>query len=170
MKSLTVKKIKRIVFIIVFLIFAYIVAANFIFAANIGYLVDDNHNSTTVPTDETYLAAFETDQINWEIAYWSAVISEYTYEKPYYPLNNLALKNLGFTTLREYSYYEIEGELEDSLMVDVGIKDVFSDDGSSFKLVAIAFRGSVPIALDDPTTIENMRQNINILSEQWKTK
>ena len=168
MKRFGVKKMILTACAIIFIALAYIAATSFIYSANLGYLVGDVLNDVTIPTDETYIDTFTATQVNWEIAYWSAMICEYTYEKQSYPLDNLALSKLGFTTTRKYSFYKFKEEYEDDLMVDVGVKEIYSDDGNSFTLVAVAFRGAVPAALNDPTSKENMRRSMAYSPKQWK--
>jgi len=167
MRWLSTKRIWLTLCIITAAIITYIVVAGFILPASRCYLVGDVFGGVGTPSDETLTRAFAQEQINWEIAYWSAMISEYTFEKPSYPAYNRALSALGFTTMRIYSFFEHEGELKDDIMVDAGIKEIFAGDGTSFTLVVIAFRGSVPIALDSPTTRENMRRNIDFLPRPW---
>ena len=145
-----------------------IVITSFVYSADLGYLAGDVFNNVDIPVDSLYINMFEASVVNWEIAYWSAMICEYTYEKPFYPLDNLALTKLGFTTARKNSFYDLNGESEDDLMVDVGVKDVYSDDGRTFTLVVVAFRGVVPNVLNDPTTKENMRRCMNNASKPWR--
>ena len=162
---------KKILFFltIIFIIIIYTVFSSFIYSANLGYFVDNALENVAVPTDEEYIAMYTRTEIDWEIAYWSAMICEYTYEKPSYPINNLALSMLGFEAIRKYTFYELNDGLEDDLMVDVGVKEIRSTDGSDFKLVVISFRGSVPAALNDPTSKENMRRNMEYASKPWGT-
>jgi len=168
MKQIGAKKILLMICVIILIALVYIVITSFVLSANLGYLVGDVFSAVSVPDDETYIKAFAKAQINWEIAYWSAMISEFTYRKEGYPYNNLALSTLGFTTARFYSFFEFEGGLKDDLMVDAGVKEIFAADGSGYTLVAIAFRGSVPLALNSPTTAENMRRNMDFSSQQWR--
>jgi len=168
MKRLNTKNKMLILFAIILVVLTYIIITSFILSADIGYIVGDPFYGVPVLTDETLISAFVDTGINWEVAYWSAMISNYTYGKPSYPDDNLALTALGFTTVRVYSYFEHEGELTDNLMVDAGIREIFAPDGSSYTLVAIAFRGSVPLALDSVTTHENMRRNLDIRSQSWR--
>lgn len=146
----------------------YLIVTSFIFSANLGYLSGGVLNDIDIPDDDTYVSTFDEEQVNWEMAYWSAMLCEYTYEKQSYPLKNLAFTKLGFSTSRVYSFYDLNGEHEDDLMVDVGIKEIVSDDGTNLTLVAVAFRGSVPVALNDPTSKENMRRNMKYSQSQWK--
>ena len=162
------KKMLLIICSIILVMLGYVICTSFIYSANLGYLVGDILNNVDVPTDETYINTFSETQVDWEIAYWSAMICEYTYEKHGYLLDNRALEKLGFTTIRKYSFYEFEGEFEDDLMVDVGMKEVHLDDDNGFTLVAVAFRGSVPVALNDPTSKENMRRNMKHSPKPWK--
>lgn len=145
-----------------------IIVMCFLYSANLGYLVGDVFNDVDTLADEVYINAFTATQIDWEIAYWSAMICEYTYEKHLYPLENRALSKLEFTNVRKYSYYELDGEPQDDLMIDVGVKEVCLDGGSSFTLVVVAFRGSVPKALESPTSKENMRRNMQYAPKQWR--
>jgi len=168
MKRLSRKKKILILFAIVFIALVYIVISSFVLSADIGYLVDDPFYGVPIPTDEALINAFADTEINWEIAYWSAMISEFTYGKYAYPYENRALTTLGFTTTRVYSFFEHEGELKDNLMADAGVREIIAPDGSSYILVAIAFRGSVPLVLDRVTTHENMRRNLDIRSQPWR--
>ena len=168
MKRFGRKKVLLIVFAIMLVAIAYIIITNFVLSENLGYLVGDIFSDISLPTVETYINAFTEAQISWEIAYWSAMISEFTYAKTSYPINNLALSTLGFETTRVYSFFEHEGRLQDDLMVDAGIKEIAMDDGGSFTLVAIGFRGSVPLAQNSPTTGENMRRNMDLFSTHWR--
>jgi len=165
MKWLATKK-RRLIISAILLAVAYIIITNFILHANIGYLAGDIFDNLPTPTHIEYINAFANPQINWEMAYWSAMISEFTYAKPSYPSTNLALTALGFTTTRHYSFFKHNGEYLDDLMVDIGTKQISSND-MNFTLKAIAFRGSVPLALESPTTRENMRRNMDFLPRQW---
>ena len=162
------KKKILILLAVMLVVLAYIVITSFVLSADIGYLVGDPFYGVSIPTDETLIKAFADTEINWEIAYWSAMISEFTYGKYAYPSENRALTALGFTTTRVYSFFEHEGELKDNLMADAGIREIVAPDGSSYTLVAIAFRGSVPLVLDSVTTHENMRRNLDIRSQAWR--
>ena len=160
---------KRKVFVCVVLTaFLYLMISSFVYATNLGRLAGDIFREVAVPADELYVNAFTINQIDWEMAYWSAMTCEYTYEKKAYPLENLALSKLGFTITRQYSFYERNGKLEDDLMVDVGVKEISTEEGEGFTVVALAFRGSVPAALKDPTSKENMRRNMAHSPKAWK--
>ena len=166
MKRLKAKKMRLIICAFILIPIVYIIITSFAYASNLGYFIGDIFIGVDTPTHETYISAFTENQINWEIAYWSAMISEYTYAKESYPRENFALTTLGFTTARFYSFFELDGEDKDDLMVDVGIKEISSD--IPFTLVVFAFRGSVPLALNSPTTGENMRRNMDVFSHPWR--
>jgi len=161
-------KRRLIVCAVLFVGFMYIVFNHYIFAENVGYMVGDPFIGVGVPADETYVSAFADEQLHWEIAYWSAMIAEYTYAKASYPEINFALTTLGFISARFYSYFDINGEWHDDLMVDVGVRDIYVSGYDPFTLIAIAFRGSVPLMLGSPTTQENMRRNMDIRSLPWR--
>jgi|GEM_PF-3227947 len=168
MKRPRSKKVSLIVLTLVSIALFYIIITNFVFSANLGHFVGDVFQDIDTPSNETFINSFSETQINWEIAYWSAMISEFTYAKTSYPLYNRALSRLGFKTERFYSFFEFEGEPLDDLMVDVGVKDVSINNYQIDTLIVIAFRGSVPMALNSPTTAENMRRNMDFFSQRWR--
>ena len=162
------RKIKWAAGIAILAALTYFILTRYVFADNLGYLTGDVFAHVDRPTHETYINAFADGQINWELAYWSAMIAEYTYAKPSYPAYNLALTTLGFTTARFYSYFTHNGISVDDLMVDVGIKQIGTDGQAGLTLVVFAFRGSVPLVLDSPATRENMRRNMDFFSQPWR--
>ena len=167
MKPLRMKKIRNMICVVVLIAAVYIIIVNFVYAENLGYFVGDVFVGVTPPAGDVYVSAFSQEGIDWEIAYWSGMIAEYTYAKASYPTENFALTTLGFTTGRFYSFFELEGAQQEDLMVDVGVKEVYWE-GDSFTLVVFAFRGSVPLALNSPTTRENMRRNMDFFPQPWR--
>ena len=165
-KHITKKRIILAVCVVLIIALTWIVVANFVLAADLGQFTDSIFEGVDLPTNDRYANGFSINEICWELAYWSAMMAEFTYAKSLYPDYNYAMDILGFNSVRVHTYFEHDSEYYSDLMADIGKKDVHTDSGS-FTLVAIAFRGTVPSAIDSRATRTNMRRNIDIFSQQW---
>jgi len=166
LKKVTKKKLILAISIVLLIVIVWMTTVNIVAAKDRGQFTDSVFEGVPTPTNDRIISAFTDGDICWEMAYWSAMMAEFTYSRELYPSYNFAMETLGFSAVRVHTYFEHNDEYRSNLMLDAGVKTIYGDDGS-FTLLAIAFRGTVPPTVDSRAARINMQHNIDIFSQLW---
>lgn len=145
----------------------FVFATHFWYSVNQGRFVGNPFETIDAPTDDAIFEIFANGEFCWEFAFWSAMMSEFAYAKEGYSDYNAALAALGFDPVRVHTYFTHRGEELDDLMVDAGARILELDD-REYTLVALVFRGAIPLEMSSPTTRQNFRRSLNFLSTSWR--
>ena len=171
MKLLPKLSIKKKIYlgctIVLLAVLIFVVATHFVYSVNQGRIVGDPFQYIDTPTDEEIFELFSKEEICWKFAFWSVMVCEFSYTKEGYPNYNATFAALGFDTSRFHTYFTRRGEEFDDLMVDAGVRIIESDE-REYTLVAIAFRGAIPLEMNSPTTVQNFRRSLRFLSTPWR--